>query len=171
MAERGSITIRPNASGRLWREDPDEWRKICSADGCPWCQGSGPPPNEILAETRTCWVTGGVSATIAGYVCVSTKVHAVEPYELDDDVRCDFWIDAMTVARGLAEAVEPVKMNYEIHGNTIPHVHMHLFPRTSDDPYVGYPIHNRTRVTRTPEQLAAIGRTIRAHLESSGRLT
>ncbi len=46
----------------------------------------------------------------------------------------------MAVARGVAKAVHPVKMNYEIHGNTIPHLHMHLFPRTPDDPYVGYVI-------------------------------
>jgi len=115
-------------------------------------------------------VTAGVEGSVAGYVCVSTKAHAVEPYELDDDVRHDFWADAMTVARGLADAVHPVKMNYEIHGNTIPHVHMHLFPRTPDDPYVGYPIHNRSKVTRTPEQLAAMRRNIRDALESSGRL-
>jgi diadenosine tetraphosphate (Ap4A) HIT family hydrolase len=33
-------------------------------------------------------------------------------------------------------------MNYEIHGNTLPHVHLHL-PRQRDDPYVGGPIDPR----------------------------
>lgn len=100
---------------------------------------------------------------------MSTKVHAVEPYELGDDVRDAFWADAMTVARGLAEAVRPVKMNYEIHGNTVPHVHMHLFPRVPRDPYVGYVITNRIHVTRMPEELAEIRRAIRVHLAAKGR--
>ena len=165
-----SITIRANASGRLWHDDPAEWQRLCTPEGCPWCQGPGPPADEILAETPACWVTGGIDATIAGYVCVSTKAHAVEPYELADELRTAFFADAMLVARGVADAVHPVKMNYEIHGNTIPHVHMHLFPRMPRDPYVGYPIHNRAHVTRTPEQLAELGRTIRGRLESEGRL-
>jgi diadenosine tetraphosphate (Ap4A) HIT family hydrolase len=31
-------------------------------------------------------------------------------------------------------------MNYEIHGNTLPHLHMHLLPRLPDDGFVGRPI-------------------------------
>jgi diadenosine tetraphosphate (Ap4A) HIT family hydrolase len=165
-----TITIRANASGRLWHENPDRWREICTPEGCPWCQGPGPPTDEILAETPTCWVTGGIEASLPGYVCVSTKAHAVEPYELDDETMHLFWDDAMTVARGLAAAVHPVKMNYEIHGNTIPHVHMHLFPRTPQDPYVGFVIHGRVQVTRTPEQLAEMTTGIRDALVAAGRL-
>jgi diadenosine tetraphosphate (Ap4A) HIT family hydrolase len=30
-------------------------------------------------------------------------------------------------------------MNYENHGNTVPHLHMHLFPRLPCDIYVGFP--------------------------------
>lgn len=43
----------------------------------------------------------------------------------------------MLVARGVADVLSPTKMNYEIHGNTIPHLHMHLSPRTAGDVYVG----------------------------------
>ena len=28
-------------------------------------------------------------------------------------------------------------MNHEIHGKTLPHLHLHLFPREPGDPYVG----------------------------------
>ncbi|MGB6535125.1 MAG: hypothetical protein WBF58_04100 [Xanthobacteraceae bacterium] len=31
-------------------------------------------------------------------------------------------------------------MNYEIHGNTIPHLHLHIFPRYRGDPFEGRPI-------------------------------
>lgn len=64
-----------------------------------------------------------------GYVCVVSKRHVVEPYELAPDEMDAFWREAMRVARAVAELLEPAKMNYEIHGNTIPHLHMHLYPR------------------------------------------
>jgi diadenosine tetraphosphate (Ap4A) HIT family hydrolase len=80
-----------------------------------------------------------------------------------------FFGDAMAVARGLARAVAPVKMNYEIHGNTIPHLHMHLFPRTADDPYVGYVITSRVTVTRTPTEIAVIAAAIQSELAARDR--
>jgi diadenosine tetraphosphate (Ap4A) HIT family hydrolase len=162
--DEDSITIAANQSGKLWSEDSERWRALCTPEGCPWCQGPGPPEEDVIAETETCWVTAPLEATLPGYVCVSTKSHAVEPFELDDDARAAFFGDAMAVARGVAKAVHPVKMNYEIHGNTIPHLHMHLFPRTAGDPYVGYVITSRVRVRRTPEQIEVIARSVRAEL-------
>jgi diadenosine tetraphosphate (Ap4A) HIT family hydrolase len=53
-------------------------------------------------------------------------------------------------------------MNYEIHGNTLPHLHLHLYPRQPDDPYVGRPIDpNRSAVARTDDELAALAAAIR----------
>lgn len=46
----------------------------------------------------------------------------------------------MLAARVLKTLFSPTKLNYEIHGNTIPHLHLHLFPRYAADPYVGGPI-------------------------------
>jgi diadenosine tetraphosphate (Ap4A) HIT family hydrolase len=165
-----SITIRANRSGKLWSQDPDQWRALCTPQGCPWCHGPGPPVEDVIAETDTCWVTAPLEATLPGYVCVSLKSHAIEPYELDDDARAAFFADAMAVARGVAKAVRPVKMNYEIHGNTIPHLHMHLFPRAPGDLYVGFVITSRVHITRTPEQIEAIALAVRAALTESSRL-
>jgi len=47
--------------------------------------------------------------------------------------RAAFWEEAMHAAEVLAGLFKPVKMNYEIHGNTIPHLHMHLYPRMAAD--------------------------------------
>ena len=166
-----SMTIRPNRSGKLWSENPERWRALCVEEACPWCQGPGPPEEDLIAETEMCWVTAPVEATLPGYVCVRTKSHAIEPYDLPEDARNAFFADAMAVARGLAKAVHPTKMNYEIHGNTVPHLHMHLFPRMANDAYVGYVITNRVRYTRTPEQLDAIALAVRAELSECHRLT
>ncbi len=49
----------------------------------------------------------------------------------------------MIVASMLYQLFTPTKINYEIHGNTIPHLHVHLFPRFAGDPHVGGPIDPR----------------------------
>jgi diadenosine tetraphosphate (Ap4A) HIT family hydrolase len=165
-----SITIAANASGKLWSEDPARWQALCTPEGCPWCQHPAPPENDVIAETDSCWVTAPVEATLPGYACVIAKRHVVEPFELDDDAREEFFGDAMATARGLARALSPTKMNYEIHGNTIPHLHMHLFPRAADDPYVGFVITSRVTFTRTPRELAVMADAVRAELSACGRL-
>jgi diadenosine tetraphosphate (Ap4A) HIT family hydrolase len=54
-------------------------------------------------------------------------------------------------------------MNYEIHGNTLPHLYLHLFPRHSDDPFVGGPVDpRRTSVRRTRKELEALTAAIQA---------
>lgn len=70
-----SITIRPNMSGKLWSQDPERWRALRSRAGCPLCQGPGPPEEDLVAETDSCWVTAAPEAALPGYVCVTTKAH------------------------------------------------------------------------------------------------
>ena len=40
---------------------------------------------------------------------------------------------APAISTGTASGA--TKMNYEVHGNTIPHLHMHFFPRYAGDPF------------------------------------
>jgi diadenosine tetraphosphate (Ap4A) HIT family hydrolase len=51
--------------------------------------------------------------------------------------------DLQRVAGALQEITGAVKMNYEIHGNTSPHLHVHLFPRYRGDPFENGPINPR----------------------------
>ena len=51
--------------------------------------------------------------------------------------------DARKVSRAIACVTGAVKMNYEIHGNSIPHLHMHFFPRYRGDQFEGQPINPR----------------------------
>lgn len=157
------ITIEANASGQLWADDPAAWRRRCSAEGCPMC-AQRLRADWLLAETRLCVVSAAPEAALPGYACVLAKQHVVEPFELPEPDQAEFFTDAMAAARGLAKLFAATKMNYEIHGNTIPHLHMHLFPRTARDVYVGYPNHCRVRFTRTPADLDRMGQAIRDEL-------
>ena len=152
------LTLKPNKSGQLWAGDPEAWKRLCEKDGCPYCQQGKPPESLIVCETPLIWVCGGPEPALPGYVCLICKDHVVEPYELSPEKQAEFWQDCMLVARGVATALEPVKINYEIHGNTVPHLHMHVYPRSPGDVYVGYPVHNRARFSRSQEELKGNGR-------------
>ena len=130
---------------------------------CPICTRGA--PLDVIAELEATWATAPTEAPLPGYVCVVSKRHVVEPFDLPPDELDAFWRESMLVARAVAEVVRPLKMNYEIHGNTIPHLHMHLFPRFAGDPYVGGPIDpRRTSFARSSDDLARLGAAIAASL-------
>ncbi len=163
-----AITIEANESGRLWGDDPGAWQRLCTPEGCPMCVRE--QPRWDLAETERCLVSAWPEAVLPGYACVVSKRHVIEPFELPEEEQAGFFLDAMATARGLSELLRPVKMNYEIHCNTVPHLHMHLFPRSAADVYVGYPNHCRARFTRTREDLRRMRDAVRRAL-GDGLLT
>lgn len=130
------------------------------AEGCVICREG--KPLDVIAEYPTCWATAGRKAPLPGYVCVVSRLHYVEPFDMPAEEQTAFWAEAMTIAAAVFRVVQPVKMNYEIHGNTVPHLHLHLFPRQRDDPYVGGPIDPRKATfTRTEDEIEALSRAIR----------
>ena len=129
-------------------------RAVTRAD-CPIC-GRG-EPLDVIAELDATWVTAGRKAPLPGYACVVSKRHVEEPFELPEPGLTAFWREAMSVAQALSDLFRPTRLNYEIHGNTIPHLHMHLYPRFRGDPFEGGPIDPRRRsFTRSPEELGRI---------------
>jgi diadenosine tetraphosphate (Ap4A) HIT family hydrolase len=140
-------------------DEPERWEALKLPEACPICARG--EPLDVIAEYDTVWVTAGPKAPLPAYVCVVSKEHAVEPFELPAAMQAGFWLEAMLVARVLAELVQPTKMNYEIHGNTVPHPHMHLFPRFAGDPYVGGPIDPTKAVfTRSHEEVERLQRAL-----------
>jgi diadenosine tetraphosphate (Ap4A) HIT family hydrolase len=122
---------------------------------CVICRNGA--PFDVIAELPTTWVAAPSSAPLPGYLCVIAKPHVTEPFELDEPEFTAFWTESMAVAAALNELVQPSKMNYEIHGNTIPHLHLHLFPRFAGDPFEGRPIDGRsTAFERSPQDIARL---------------
>jgi len=129
-------------------------------DSCPICSRPEGRPDDIVAELSAAWVTAPDQAPLPGYVCVVAKQHVVEPYELPPDRSAAFWADCMEAARAVSSTFRPTKMNYEIHGNTIAHLHMHLYPRYPGDPYEGRPIDHKTLFNRTSSDIDRIRRAL-----------
>jgi diadenosine tetraphosphate (Ap4A) HIT family hydrolase len=69
-----------------------------------------------------------------GYCVLVSRRHAEELSDLDDATRRAFLDEMSVLARAIERAFRPVKMNYELLGNQLRHLHWHLFPRRADDP-------------------------------------
>jgi diadenosine tetraphosphate (Ap4A) HIT family hydrolase len=119
---------------------------------CIICRQGG--PLDLIGELPTVWITAPTKAPLPGYTCVVAKRHVAEPFDLDEPELTAFWTESMSVAAALNELVQPSKMNYEIHGNTIAHLHLNLFPRFAGDPFEGRPIDGRSSAfERSPEDI------------------
>jgi diadenosine tetraphosphate (Ap4A) HIT family hydrolase len=128
---------------------------------CPIC-ADGRPLN-VIADLDTAWVSAPPAAVLPGYACVVARRHVEEPFHLPDGEMVAFWREAMAVARALDSLLEPRKMNYEIHGNSIPHLHLHLYPRFPGDPFEGRPIAmDAPAFTRTDDDLRRMAAAIAA---------
>lgn len=79
--------------------------------------------------------------------------------------------DVQRLSRALQAVTGAVKMNYEVHGNTLPHLHMHFFPRYPGDLFEGGPIDPRAvrRSVYAPGELAALRERLRAALGAPPR--
>ena len=121
----------------LWN-DHDRWLALCSGAACPIC--SRREPLDVVAQLEASWVTMLEAAPVPGYVCLVSQTHAVELHDLPEAVACAFMRDALKVSMAVASVTGAVKMNYEIHGNSIPHLHMHFFPRYRGDQFEGQSI-------------------------------
>jgi diadenosine tetraphosphate (Ap4A) HIT family hydrolase len=118
--------------------DANLWQSLLDGSACPVCVRGF--PLDVIASLESCWLTMSEEAVTRGYVCQVSRVHAVELYDLTETQANNFMQDARRISRALSSATGAVKLNYEIHGNTLPHLHMHFFPRYIGDQFEGKPI-------------------------------
>jgi diadenosine tetraphosphate (Ap4A) HIT family hydrolase len=104
------------------------------------CQGLYEPRNLVFYESRVSVAKLNPDQAFEGYTFLTLKWHEEELYKLIDRDRKQFLEDMSLVANALFKAFKPDKMNYELLGNSMPHLHWHLVPRYSSDPMWGRPI-------------------------------
>jgi diadenosine tetraphosphate (Ap4A) HIT family hydrolase len=63
-----------------------------------------------------------------------------EPHELAPEERVDFFTDLLRAGEALERAYAANKINYQILGNLVPHLHAHIQPRFYGDAYPGQPV-------------------------------
>jgi diadenosine tetraphosphate (Ap4A) HIT family hydrolase len=121
------------------------WQSLLDGSACPICTRGF--PLDVIATLASSWLTMPEEAAMPGYVCLVSRVHVIELHELSAVQAETFMRDIQKVSKALSVVTAAVKLNYEIHGNTLPHLHMHCFPRYPGDPFEGRAIEPR-RVTQ-----------------------
>jgi diadenosine tetraphosphate (Ap4A) HIT family hydrolase len=105
-----------------------------------------PDGMEDLYELQHTWLNSEPRECLRGACHVTSKHHAIEVCDLTDPELLGVMREVAVYARALLTVTGAVKINYEIHGNTIPHLHVHLYPRYRDDPYAGKAIDYSARL-------------------------
>ena len=81
------------------------------------------------------------SSLVAGYCVVVWRLsHVAEPTQLEPDAAGAYWNEVLAAGRAVIAAFEPVKVNYFMLGNTVPHLHTHVVPRYAGDAAAGGPL-------------------------------
>lgn len=88
----------------------------------------------------------------AGWTVVVLKRHATELFHLSPAERVQLMEEVSVVAKALATVFNARKINYELLGNQLPHIHWHIIPRRTDDPA---PLEPVWRVIHDPVTLSA----------------
>jgi diadenosine tetraphosphate (Ap4A) HIT family hydrolase len=105
---------------------------------CPFCRKLAEldalPAGEIVWRFPRSVAFLGLWQFFRGYCVLVSRRHARELSELPDDVRRSYLDEMCLLARAIERAFTPHKVNYELLGNQVPHLHWHLFPRSVDDP-------------------------------------
>ena len=82
----------------------------------------------------------GEDAPLRGYTCLVFRRHAVELHDLSESEGVAFMSDIRRLSLAVKGVTGAAKLNYEVHGNTIEHLHMHFYPRYPNDVFQGGPI-------------------------------
>jgi diadenosine tetraphosphate (Ap4A) HIT family hydrolase len=124
-------------------EWPAEFYALKRGEGCAMCEQGRPEENEygvrfFAGEVADAYLQ---KAEIQrGYTIVVWRGrHVAEPTELDEREAAQYWSELLHVGRALEQVLEPVKLNYDLLGNSLPHLHTHVIPRYADDPKPGWP--------------------------------
>ena len=128
------------------REWPADWSERVRGKECPMCAEGRPD----VAHGSSRIFEGRVSDAYLtridvgqpGYsVVIWRGRHVSDPTELSKDEASAYFDEVLRVGRAIEKHFRPIKMNFEMLGNSLPHLHTHAVPRYLDDGEPGHPPH------------------------------
>jgi diadenosine tetraphosphate (Ap4A) HIT family hydrolase len=123
---------------------PENWRALVDGHGCLMCETrdvAEPPGGVRFFAGQYINAYLGRWPVRRGYAyAVWRGRHVSEPTDLTPAESAGFWAEVARAASAVERRYEPAKMNWLILGNGVPHLHVHLVPRPTDDPHAGGPI-------------------------------
>jgi len=131
--------------GQAMGEWPENWADLVRGVGCDMCRSGLVRPDSdsygirIHAGRRTDAYLQRADVQRGYTVVIWRGRHVTEPTELNDIEAAEYWAETLKVSRALLRVYQPLKLNYETLGNSLPHLHTHLIPRFIEDPAPGRP--------------------------------
>jgi len=128
------------------REWPADWSERVRGKDCAMCADG----RAEVADGSSRVFAGRVSDAYLvrndvgqrGYCVVIWRGrHVADPTELSADEAHAYFDEVLRVGRAVEEQYAPIKMNFEMLGNSLPHLHTHVVPRHLDDGEPGHPPH------------------------------
>ncbi|HET6673903.1 MAG TPA: HIT family protein [Nitrospiraceae bacterium] len=105
-----------------------------SLSSCKACSGEWPRGDHFIADCGQTMAYLHEDQFFTGWTVLVLKRHATELFQLSRDERARLIEEVSSVAGHLAKEFRAVKINYELLGNRLPHIHWHLIPRLAQDP-------------------------------------
>ena len=129
-------------------------------ESCVMCERVGAEGALFIADLGASRAYFNEDQFFPGWVFVVLRRHARELYELSAAERGVLIEDVNRVAEALHRVYNPVKMNYELLGNQVAHIHWHIIPRLAGDPDPRWPV---WRVNHEPRRLPPAEQQARIH--------
>jgi diadenosine tetraphosphate (Ap4A) HIT family hydrolase len=148
----------------------EQWDRLARGVHCPVCQElqSTVPVNEYgttITDLPMSRLRLASNQFVRGYCVLICKRHVQEPYHLPRTQYLQFFADMTLVGQALDRVFQPLKMNFNLLGNAIPHLHAHILPRYYGDAAPHRPIDpNMETVRLGPEETEARVEAIREAL-------
>jgi diadenosine tetraphosphate (Ap4A) HIT family hydrolase len=123
--------------------DREHWASLVRGEDCPACEEirtGGTEEGYLVARLQLSHLRFMRNQFVPGYCVLLCTRHVAEPYHLSPEEQICFFQDLVQVMRALDRVFAPVKMNVNLLGNLVPHLHAHLLPRYYGDPAAGRPI-------------------------------
>jgi diadenosine tetraphosphate (Ap4A) HIT family hydrolase/predicted kinase len=143
-AHEAATWVRGLMPGGSWMPR-ERWDALVRGEDCPLCAAIGSDEAENaysfkVADLRISQVRLSREQHVPGWCHVICRRHVREPHELALAERRDFFDDMLGVGEALERVYRAQKINYQILGNLVPHLHAHVQPRLYGDAYPGQPV-------------------------------
>lgn len=114
------------------------WEELVIGRNCPICEDLLADPEQSEEGYKVCDLAASRlrlmrNQFVRGYCVLTSLRHVREFYDLPRDEALKYFDDLNRVGRSLELLFKPAKINFEILGNSVPHLHCHIKPRYIGD--------------------------------------
>lgn len=144
-----------------------------SQPDCVACRGAWPAPRLRIADCGLTVAYLHEDQFFEGWTVLVLKRHATELFHLTEEERRRLIEEVSAVGEVLSKRYQANKINYELLGNQLPHIHWHVIPRRPNDPAPLEPVWRVAHqpVTLTEPQASEVAGRLRdlIRLQAGGR--